>query len=138
MAINNISLAENTRNSPDIYIDTMQCQFFYEELWNHAGFLGENLSNLETGSENLVQLSAISTAVSGSSRYTKMFLLIMCLNLLRWCRFSTTNLTVNTYLKSRKKNPLGMPAEYNKIKEVDDKVKEWGSDKRKKNILRNI
>lgn len=31
-----------------------------------------------------------------------------------------------------------MPAEYNKIKEVDDKVKEWGSDKRKKNILRNI
>lgn len=62
----------------------------------------------------------------------------MCLNLLRWCRLSTTDLTVNTYLKSRKKKPIGMPAEYNKIKEVDDKVKEWGSDKRKKNILRNI
>lgn len=61
----------------------------------------------------------------------------MCLNLLRWCRLSTTDLTVNTYLKSRKK-PIGMPAEYNKIEEVDDKVKEWGSDKRKKNILRNI
>lgn len=58
---------------PDIYIDAMQCQFFYEELRNPAGFHGENLSNLETGSENLVQLSAISTAVSGSSRYTKMF-----------------------------------------------------------------
>lgn len=131
MVINNISLAENTRNSPDIYIDTMQCQFFYEELRNHAGFLGGNLSNLETWSENLVQLSAISTAVSGSSRYTKMFPSIMRLNLLRCYRFSTTDLTVNTYLKS-KKNPPGMPAEYNKIKEVNDKVKEWGSDKREK------